>query len=131
MKKSKQERVMKQYLKMADVIDGFVLTSGVRCVTIGGSEQQSSAFILAVDSKTADYTAHAINSHDELVQMNQELLAALEEGRRAIGEHLAPYDCYATGPVTGDAFRDLVQCPACSFIAMHDDAIAKAEGGAA
>ena len=69
---------MKQYLKMADVIDGFVLTSGVRCVIIGGSEQQSSALILAVDSKTADYTAHAINSHDELVQMNQELLAALE-----------------------------------------------------
>ncbi len=56
-----------------------------------------------------------------------ELLAALHEGRRAIGDHFAPNDCYATGPVTGDAFRDLVQCPACSFIAMYDTAIAKAE----
>ena len=49
---------------------------------------------------------------------------ALQEGRRAIGDHYAPHDCYATGPLTGDTFRDLVQCPACSFIAMHDAALA-------
>ena len=48
------------------------------------------------------------------------LLDALEEGRRAIGDHYAPHDCYATGPLTGDSIRDLVQCPACSFIAMYD-----------
>lgn len=57
-----------------------------------------------------------------------ELLGALHEGRRAIGEHSAPHDCYATGPLTGDEYRDFVQCPACSFIAMYDAAIAKAEG---
>lgn len=56
------------------------------------------------------------------------MLEALREGRRAIGEHWAPNDCYATGPVTGDPIRDLVQCPACSFIALHDAAIAQAEG---
>lgn len=67
----------------------------------------------------------------DLEQQRDELLAALEEGRRAIGEHFAPNDCYATGPLTGDEFRDLVQCPACSFIAMYDDVIAKAKGGAA
>ena len=45
----------------------------------------------------------------------------LREARRAIGDHNAPNDCYATGPLTGDPFRDLVQCPACSFIAMYDE----------
>ena len=107
---------MKQYLKMADVFRDVV---------------QPERFNYAMANPKATYAAHAINSHDELVQINQELLAALEEGRRAIGEHSAPYDCYATGPIMGDAFRDLVQCPACSFIAMYDDAIAKAKGGAA
>ena len=57
-----------------------------------------------------------------------DLYAALEEGRRAIGDHFAPNDCYATGPLTGDPYRDLVQCPACSFIAMYDAALAKARG---
>lgn len=56
-----------------------------------------------------------------------ELREALKEGRRAIGDHYAPNDCYATGPLTGDAHRDLVECPACSFIAMHDAALARAD----
>jgi hypothetical protein len=57
-----------------------------------------------------------------------DLLGALKEARRAIGDHYAPNDCYATGPITGDPFRDLVQCPACSAIAMYDEVIAKIEG---
>lgn len=121
MKKSKQERVMKQYLKMADVIDGFVLTSGVRCVTIGGYEQQSSALILAVDSKTADYTAHAINSHDELVQMNQELLAALESV-------IEWYDMEADHSIEPDFYKRMAACQASEDMAR--EAIAKAKGGA-
>jgi len=58
-----------------------------------------------------------------------DILEALHEGRRAIGSHVAPNDCYATGPMTGDPFRDLVQCPACSFITMYDAAIAKTTKG--
>lgn len=119
---------MKQYLKMADVFGGAEV--GIRK---DAPSLVDCCGVLAANClcpETAWHIAHAINSHDELVQMNQELLAALEEGRRAIGEHSAPYDCYATGPITGDAFRDLVQCPACSFIAMYEDAIAKAKGGA-
>lgn len=54
-----------------------------------------------------------------------EMLEVLHEGRRAIGEHSAPDDCYATGPLTGDEYRDLVECPACSFIAMYDAVLAK------
>lgn len=107
---------MKQYLKMADVIDGFVLTSGVRCVTIWGSEQQSSALILAVDSKTADYTAHAINSHDELVQMNQELLAALEQ---SVGLMVHFGDAYGCAPSNYIEYKAATK------------AISKAKGGAA
>lgn len=65
-----------------------------------------------------------------LIAAAPELLEALHEARRAIGDHYAPNDCYATGPVTGNSFRDLVQCPACSAIAMYDAAIAKARGEA-
>ena len=56
---------------------------------------------------------------------NAALKKALEEGRRAIGDHSAPHDCYATGPLTGDDYRDLVECPACSFIAMYDAALSQ------
>lgn len=59
-----------------------------------------------------------------------ELVEALKEGRRAIGSHVVPDHCYATGPKTGDEYRDLVECPACSFIAMFDRVIAKAREGA-
>lgn len=63
-----------------------------------------------------------------LIAAAPDLLEALHEARRAIGDHFAPNDCYATGPVTGDPIRDLVQCPACSFIALYDAAIVKAIG---
>ena len=66
------------------------------------------------------------NAH--LIAAAPDLLAALEEGRRAIGDHYAPNDCYATGPLTGDHYRDLIECPACSFIEKYDAAIAKARG---
>ena len=48
------------------------------------------------------------------------MFECLEEARRAIGDHNVPTDCYATGPVTGDRYRDLIECPACSFISMYD-----------
>ncbi len=63
-----------------------------------------------------------------LIAAAPDLLEALKEGRRAIGDHFVPDHCYATGPLTGDPIRDLVECPACSFIAVYDRAIAKAEG---
>ena len=63
-----------------------------------------------------------------LIAAAPEMLEALKIGRRAIGEHNAPSDCYATGPLTGNHYADLVQCPACLFIHMYDAAIAKAEG---
>lgn len=32
-------------------------------------------------------------------------------------DHSAPHDCYATGPLTGDPFLDLVRCPGCELAA--------------
>lgn len=78
---------------------------------------------MSTDGDTSEQHANA-----RLIACAPELLAVLHEGRRAIGDHFAPNDCYATGPLTGDAIRDLVQCPACSFIAAYDAIIAKAEG---
>lgn len=47
------------------------------------------------------------------------LIELVHAAKRAIGEHCAPNDCYATGPATGDLVYDLVECPACSFLAMY------------
>ena len=67
---------MKEYLKMVDV---FLDEMRV----IGDSKNMLAddvGIIIGCYSgdKMAEYVLHAINSHDELVQMNQELLAALE-----------------------------------------------------
>lgn len=68
----------------------------------------------------------AANAH--LIAEAPAMLEALREGVRAIGDHNAPIDCYATGPVTGNPFRDLVQCPACSFLAMAEPILARIDG---
>lgn len=73
----------------------------------------------------AEFEQHIgqIRSHmAALAAENATLRESLEEGRRAIGDHSAPNDCYATGPLTGDPIRDLVECPACSFIAKYERA---------
>ena len=113
---------MKQYLKMADVF---------------GEVINPERFNYAMTSGKAKYAAHAINSHDELVQINQELLAALKQvvgDVRALADHsygvhglhqngdLAPWNSLFSG-----GFFE-------SWLLSVDDAdavIAKTEGGAA
>ena len=58
---------MKQYLKMADV---FVHDSV--------EELEQHIYAGYMSKHCSEYAAHAINSHDELVSMNRELLEALE-----------------------------------------------------
>ena len=82
--------------------------------------------LLCLSARSPDGGLQEANAR--LIASAPDLLEALREARRAIGEHSAPNDCYATGPLTGNAHRDLVECPACRFIAMHDAAIAKAKG---
>ena len=65
---------MKKYLKMEDYFDtGDILADG-------SSLHDASGVVAKVfgPSAYASYVAHAINSHDELVAMNKELLEALE-----------------------------------------------------
>lgn len=70
---------------------------------------------------------------EEVILMNQEMQAELvvrgatikrlenllRLADRAIGDHNAPGDCYATGPMTGDPIADLIECPACTYIAVR------------
>ncbi|MGL4757406.1 MAG: hypothetical protein ACRCXB_34055 [Aeromonadaceae bacterium] len=67
---------MKEYLKMKDVFPVEIYTddeSGSLIVDDDGIILESFS-----GDKVADYTLHAINSHDELVEINKELLSVLE-----------------------------------------------------
>lgn len=75
------------------------------------------------------YTMNKLKAEIELLKTQRnELLEAMEFGRTAIGEHIAPSDCYATGPLTGNYIEDFIVCPACRFISAYEKAIAKAKG---
>lgn len=70
---------MDKYLKMAGV---FVHDSV--------EELEQHIYAGYMSKHCSEYAAHAINSHDELVQMNQELLAALKQvvgDVRALADH--------------------------------------------
>lgn len=126
---------MKQYLKMADVFGGAItISSGYRERFISHSGELVAT---SPSPSVAKYAAHAINSHDELVQMNQELLEALKQvvcDVRALADHsygvhglhhngdIAPW-----GSLFAGGFFE-------SWLLSVDDAdsvIAKTEGGAA
>ena len=102
---------MKEYLKMSDVFGGAEV--GIRK---DAPSLVDCCGVLAANClcpETAGHIAHAINSHDELVQMNQELLEALEI-------------IAASGEFQGDSF-------VCDFETLQRvarDSIAKAKGTA-
>lgn len=102
---------MKQYLKMEDVF-------GVVGVKVGNGRHVMCEDVMAANcfcTDSAQHIAHAINSHDELVLMNRELLEALE----AVIDDKAPlyHDCIDNGES---------ECGWC----IARKAIAKAKGGA-
>lgn len=65
----------------------------------------------------------AMRVRQVLTEAMPALAELIEAARRANGDHTAPHDCYATGPLTGDPIRDLVSCPGCELAA----ALAKAQ----
>ena len=65
---------MKEYLKMADVFDCEVENDA----NLMFSDSLGNIADFSGHKTQCRYSAHAINSHDELVQMNKELLAALD-----------------------------------------------------
>ena len=105
---------MKQYLKMVDVFPVEIRTDDESGSLI--CDEDSVILESLSGAKVADYTLHAINSHDELVEMNKDLLAALED----VIDDKAPlyHDCIDNGES---------ECGWC----IARKAIAKAKGGAA
>ena len=125
---------MKEYLKMSDVFVGEYKPK--RRIDAWPPSRWGETLV-ELSGSPAQYAAHAINSHDELVQMNQELLAALKQvvsDVRVLADHsygvhglhqngdLAPWNSLFSG-----GFFE-------SWLLSVDDAdavIAKTEGGAA
>ena len=64
----------KQYLKMADVF-----SSGEVAIRSTLSANIKNGAVLILHDDQAEYAAHAISSHDELVAENERLRAALGE----------------------------------------------------
>ena len=107
---------MKQYLKMADV---FVHDSV--------EELEQHIYAGYMSKHCSEYAAHAINSHDELVQMNRELLAALEDAATSL-------ETIQLRSFGEDSFLDSkpeMRSYAGSRASVVRAAIAKAKGGAA
>lgn len=74
---------MKQYLKMGEHFSGVVNVDNDGNVSDDKFHRGS---LGDFDEKYFEVIAHAINSHDELVQMNQDLLNALESIENDAGQ---------------------------------------------
>ena len=116
---------MRQYLKMVDVFRDEMRV-------VGDSKNMLAddvGIIIGCYSgdKMAEYVLHAINSHDELVQMNQDLLAALEDAATSL-------ETIQLRSFGEDSFLDSkpeMRSYAGSRASVVRAAIAKAKGGAA
>lgn len=109
---------MKDYLKMADVFIGEYKPK--RIIDAWPPSKHGEALV-DISGKPAEYAVHAINSHDELVEMNRELLDALNDVASSLS-WLAHGECMAfvDGPI-------LTSSEAINKARL---AIAKAKGGA-
>lgn len=74
--------------------------------------------VLAVlDAEIERAGFYAFPSGRNLIRARAAVAELVEAARRVNGDHVAPHDCYATGPLTGDPVRDLVSCPGCELAA--------------
>jgi len=55
-------------------------------------------------------------SEARIAELEGALGKVIEAAERALGDHCAPHDCYATGPLTGNPIADLIACPGCAQI---------------
>lgn len=112
---------MDKYLKMVGAFDLPVKTRHVH------DENGYGFKLMLLHSVEAEYAAHAINSHDELVQMNQDLLEALEDAATSL-------ETIQLRSFGEDSFLDSkpeMRSYAGSRASVVRAAIAKAKGGAA
>ena len=106
---------MKKYLKMADVFVGEYKPK--RRIDAWPPSRYGETLV-ELSGSPAQYAAHAINSHDELVTMNKELLEALE----AVIEW---YDMEADHSIEPDFYKRMAACQVSEDMAR--EAIAKAK----
>ena len=106
---------MKEYLKMADVFVGEYKPK--RRIDAWPPSRYGETLV-ELSGSPAQYAAHAINSHDELVTMNKELLEALE----AVIEW---YDMEADHSIEPDFYKRMAACQVSEDMAR--EAIAKAK----
>lgn len=123
---------MKKYLRMSDFIVGDVSMS----MNHNGdaSVQYDYADPDMIVRKTMDAMEHAINSHDELVAMNKELLAALEEAKSVLSSINTGRQHKVEVEDDEPAFwqrNEWVTWAKGEILPMIEAAIAKAKGGAA
>ena len=111
---------MEKYLMMSDVFKSelFIDSDCDDVIVDGLSLTVLESFS---GSDAAKFALHAINSHDELVAMNKELLAALE----AVIEW---YDMEADHSIEPDFYKRMAACQVSEDMAR--EAIAKAKGTA-
>ena len=107
---------MKEYLKMADVFVGEYKPK--RRIDAWPPSRYGETLV-ELSGSPAQYAAHAINSHDELVKMNKDLLEALE----AVIEW---YDMEADHSIEPDFYKRMASCQVSEDMAR--EAIAKAKG---
>lgn len=67
--------------------------------------------------QNAGSDAYSAQEAPKLEMAYSAVAGLIEAADRANGEHVAPHDCYATGPLTGDPILDLVACPGCGLSA--------------
>lgn len=96
-----------QYLKMADVFaHGDVKTRA----TLSANILSGTALIL--HGEQAEYAAHAINSHDELVRQRNDLLDAMRQT-------LAMLRTTSHGPSAANKAEDMLHAAICSLGSGH------------
>lgn len=103
-------------LKHRDSLSDHAATVAELRAEVERLRKSNELYSFAMNTAGIDELKRRADAAERRVGELEKLLAA---ARRAIGDHHAPNDCYATGPLTGDAFLDLVQCPACAFLDQY------------
>mgnify|MGYP003537676230 FL=1 len=106
---------MKEYLKMADVFVGEYKPK--RRIDAWPPSRYGETLV-ELSGSPAQYAVHAINSHDELVAMNKELLEALETV-------IEWYDMESDHTIEPDFYKRMAACQVSEDMAR--EAIAKAK----
>ncbi len=69
----------------------------------------------AASTKRAEAAESALSAaNTRIAALEEGLRRVIEAAERSQGDHIAPDDCFATGPLTGNPIADLVACPGCT-----------------